>query len=1283
MWLSSSTTTGTVRIKSNNTKPSKRLYRLRDVPWKLSGMARLSLLLFSANQVGALAVQNKARGIELIKSNHEGAIIYTSTAISTDITHRKSNSTPTEVRFDTDSYRIKIDNCCTRSITPSIDDFIGPVTTVQGKAIRGFGGTTSRIKHTGTVRWVIDDDDGKSHEILIPNTYHVPSAPSRLLSPQHWAQEMNDNVPNPNGTWCGTYANNIVLNWKQCTFKKTITLDAEAQNVATMWSSSGFDKYTTTNITNDAVCFDANVISDEEDGYDPDDEEEEPIEMHEPADAIHNKGIRDSAIQTDFNLNSESQDLRPTTVEPDTDDYGVDASALMLRWHAKLSHISMKRIQQMSKRGQLPLQLLKCRVPTCASCIYGKLTRRKWRSKLPLNANKINTITMPGQCVSVDQLESSTLGLVAQLKGRLTNARYRCATIFVDHYSDLSYVHLQQSTSAIHTLEAKAAFESYARSFGVQILHYHGDNGRFAENAWRQDCLLKHQKLTFCGVSAHHQNGRAEKKIRDAQDLARTSLLHAARRWPDAINSHLWPYALRQAVESLNKSTRLQTKLSPLEMFSGVSVLPSIDQDHTFGCPAFALDGKLQDGKKIDKWDNRARLAIYIGHSPQHAQTVGLLLSLTTGLVSPQFHVKYDDLFETVRTDKKLKVLPKSMWQTLSGFKLIDEQLPKEQVPKEVDPEGASLPPGPTIDDETPNIPPTELIDQGDIPPTDMQPADPPPTNQQRRPPREKPTRSGRISRPPAHFDDYVVAGEAMSSEVCYLITDLQSEHRDPLAYATSTDPDVMHLHEAMKQHDRVQFVAAMVAEIRAHTENGNWVIILRSAVPAGHQVLPAIWAMRCKRRIDTREVYKWKARLNIHGGKQTKGLNYWDTYAPVATWPSIRLIINVATQLSWHIRQLDFVLAFPQAPVETDLYMEIPRGFVIPSEDKAMYVLKLVNNLYGQKQAGRVWYKYLSAGLCNKLGFRQSEYDPCVFWRKSTILVIYTDDTIVVGPKLMEIEAAIADIAKEFVITTAPSVSDFLGVKISKSENAKSYEMTQPQLIDSILQDLSLGENSKTRDTPALSSVIIQQHADSQPHNEEWHYRSVIGKLNYLEKCTRPDIAYAVHQCARFAHDPKVEHSKAVKHIGRYLLGTKDKGIVCKPNGDSFNCFADADFAGQWERTIAELDASTARSRSGYIIFHNGCPVIWASRLQTEIALSSTESEYVALSQALREVLPMMRLAQELANAKVPVAVNTPKIHCKAFEDNSGALEMARTPKMRPRTKHMNIKYHHFRVEN
>jgi Reverse transcriptase (RNA-dependent DNA polymerase) len=196
---------------------------------------------------------------------------------------------------------------------------------------------------------------------------------------------------------------------------------------------------------------------------------------------------------------------------------------------------------------------------------------------------------------------------------------------------------------------------------------------------------------------------------------------------------------------------------------------------------------------------------------------------------------------------------------------------------------------------------------------------------------------------------------------------------------------------------------------VQDHVKNKNWVVVKRSTIPNDRKVLPAVWAMRRKRDIATRKITKWKARLNLHGGKQVKGVDYWETYAPVATWSSIRLVMFLAVLRKWETRQLDFVLAFPQAPVETDLYMEVPAGLEINGNPKE-YALKLVNNLYGQKQAGRVGNKYMTEGLI-ALNFKQSESDPCIFWRNHVILVIYTDDTIVTGPNADDVQLAINDI--------------------------------------------------------------------------------------------------------------------------------------------------------------------------------------------------------------------------------------------------------------------------------
>jgi hypothetical protein len=218
------------------------------------------------------------------------------------------------------------------------------------------------------------------------------------------------------------------------------------------------------------------------------------------------------------------------------------------------------------------------------------------------------------------------------------------------------------------------------------------------------------------------------------------------------------------------------------------------------------------------------------------------------------------------------------------------------------------------------------------------------------------------------------------------------------------------------------------------------------------------------------------------------------------------------------------------------------------------------------------------------------------------------------------------------------------------------------------------------TRSTPSLSSKILHAHTKSPPYNGEWSYRSVIGKMNFLEKSTRPDLAYVVLQCARLMSAPTEEHANAVKHIGRYLLSTTDQGIIMHPNADGVTCYSDADFAGIWHQTSASDDSNTARSLSGTLVKYANCPLTWGSRLQTEIALSSTEIEYIALSQSLREILPIIRLINELHKNGFKYDNQTPVLYCTVFEDNNGAMEMASTPKMRSQTKHINIKYHHFR---
>jgi hypothetical protein len=152
-------------------------------------------------------------------------------------------------------------------------------------------------------------------------------------------------------------------------------------------------------------------------------------------------------------------------------------------------------------------------------------------------------------------MEPPTPGFVGQIKGWLTTKRYRAATVFVDHYSQLSFAYMQFSTGAEETVNAKLAFEAYAAQFGVSVRHYHADNGRFAENLWIKSVNEHHpqQTMSFCSVGAHHQNRIAKKKIRYLQENAPTMMLHAAIKWPMAQQSvSLWPYAVQMALNVMN-----------------------------------------------------------------------------------------------------------------------------------------------------------------------------------------------------------------------------------------------------------------------------------------------------------------------------------------------------------------------------------------------------------------------------------------------------------------------------------------------------------------------------------------------------------------------------------------------------------------------------------------------------------------------------------------------------------------------------------------------------------
>ena len=189
--------------------------------------------------------------------------------------------------------------------------------------------------------------------------------------------------------------------------------------------------------------------------------------------------------------------------------------------------------------------------------------------------------------------------------------------------------------------------------------------------------------------------------------------------------------------------------------------------------------------------------------------------------------------------------------------------------------------------------------------------------------------------------------------------------------------------------------------------------------------------------------------------------------------------------------------------------------------------------------------------------------------------------------------------------------------MKIQRNKD-DSFEIKQPYLIDRILKLLELDDKVQPKPTP-VSKPLLHKDKDADPRVRKWNYGTAVGMLNYLQASTRLEISMAVHQCARFCVDPKITHERAVMRIGKYLLGTRDRGLRFTPDPSrGVECFVDADFAGSWDKADA-MNPENVLSRTGYVIYYYGCPVVSISKLQTEIALSTAEAEYIALSQATR----------------------------------------------------------------
>ena len=492
-------------------------------------------------------------------------------------------------------------------------------------------------------------------------------------------------------------------------------------------------------------------------------------------------------------------------------------------------------------------------------------------------------------------------------------------------------------------------------------------------------------------------------------------------------------------------------------------------------------------------------------------------------------------------------------------------------------------------------------------------------------------------------------------------------------------DPDTLTFDEAMRSPQREQWMKSAQKEITGLENRGTWTEVPMSE--ALTKILPGAWVFR-KKRSPSGEIRKFKARYCVRG--DLKEDDDEDNYAPVVAWSTVRLFLVLCFLLEWTTASIDFTNAFVQSILDTPIWIHIPRGFV--STKGPGSCLKLRRSLYGLKRSPRLFFETLLTALI-KLGFTQSKFDPCLLYQKDIMIVIYVDDCGIGASNPTYIDKLVEDLQKlGFELTREESFSEFLGIKLKKRHDG-SIELTQKGLIDKIITATKM-EDCNPNYIPA--TVTLGSDPDGHAMSEEWNYSSIIGMLLYLSTNTRPDIAFAVSQAARFSSNPKQSHATAIKTIVRYLKRTSNQGTILKPTRQlDLDLFVDADFCSLF-RNEDDKNPDSARSRTGYIVTLSGFPLIWKSHLQSSITCSTLEAEYSALSSSLKALLPLKRT---LIEATIHLQINhnfnqhsiqrvgaiTSTIRARVFEDNQGAFLLATNHRITNRTRYFLNKFHWF----
>ena len=879
-------------------------------------------------------------------------------------------------------------------------------------------------------------------------------------------------------------------------------------------------------------------------------------------------------------------------------------------WHWRLGHAPMNRI---SKIEGLKGFKEECG-DVCITCPVAKFT------KLPFG-------TSESRAEKVFDLIHIDIWGPYRVSTRM-NHRYFLT--LVDDHSRVTWVHLLKHKSDAFT--AIQNFVNMSRTqFGEQVKAIRSDNAlEFGDSKCKpffNELGILHQ--TSC-VDRPEQNGRAERKHRNILEMAR------ALRFESGLPLQYWGDCVMCAVHITNRlpSTVLKGK-TPYEVL--YKSTPLYNHLKVFGCLVLASN----PSRKKDKFHARGVPCVFLGYPQSHKGYK--LLNLTNNSIFVSRDVRF---YENIFPYKIFHSASSEIKETELNVNPIstDENLSEEENEVEI---------------EEVNAPRIEPRNEGG-----------------------NLRRSSRAHKTPSWHQDYVTEPPKTTSQntpFSNIATQITPEPV-PLKNSIHTETSPLFscfLSQSMSNIEPRSYkeavkdpkwVKAMNEELSALEENGTWSI---TKLPHDKQAIACKWLYKIKYNCDG-SINRYKSRLVIMGNRQKYGIDYEQTFAPVAKMATVRSLLAVASMKRWNLHQMDVKNAFLHGELQENVYMKMPPGYQgqghrveldqTSEHSSKNMVCKLHKSLYGLKQAPRQWFSKLSTTLKDH-GFVQSRSDYSMFVKGSgenlLIILVYVDDLILASPSNSEIAATKRFLSSQFHMKDMGKLRYFLGIEVDHCPNG--LFLSQRKYINDLLTEYGMLNCRPLRLPMDSHHKLSINKGDPLTHAEP--YQKLVGKLIYLT-LTRPDIAFTVHVLSKFMHQPTTIHMQSAKRVLRYLAGSPSQGILLANKSTAkLQAYCDSDWGGC---------ASTRRSTSGYCILLGDSPISWKSKRQSVVARSSAEAEYRSMALVICEVMWLKQLLKDLG---LKCLGQTP-VHC----DNQAALAIAANPVHHEKTKHVDIDCHFIR---